>query len=325
MQSKTTNSSIAEICRQLKEANKVAVFCHTRPDGDALGSGMALTCALNNAGKNATMFCDDAVPEKYGFLKKLANVKAELPEDVKFDTFVCVDCADINRIGSFSTDFVAFKGKKINIDHHVSNKRFADYNCVLECPATCQLLTEIFTKANFKIDKEIADLLMLGLITDSGNFTHSDVTDKTFETAALLRKCGADTREINYQMFSRQTKQRALLFGKVVNSIRFALDDKLAFIIVPFDFLVKFGVDGSITEGFVDFPLTIDGVEVAVSLLEVKKRQYKISLRSKGLVNVNTVASKFGGGGHILASGCMLNGELEEVIEKITYAVYQNL
>ena len=325
MQKRTTNSSIAEICEQLKSAEKIAVFCHTRPDGDTLGAGMALTCALNNAGKFAVLCCDDTVPEKYTFLPKMKGVQSKLPKEVCFDTFICVDCADVNRIGSFSTAFIAFKGKKINIDHHISNKRYADYNCVEECPATCQLLCEIFLQAGFEINKEIADLLMMGLISDSGNFTHSDVTDKTFETAALFRKCGADVNEINYQIFSRQSKARALLFGRVLNGIRFALDDKLAYIIVPLDYFGETGADNSITEGFVDFPLTIDGVEVAVSLLEVRKNQYKISLRSKGNVNVNAVASTFGGGGHILASGCMLNGELEEVIEKITYAVYQNL
>lgn len=106
-----------------------------------------------------------------------------------------------------------------------------------------------------------------------------------------------------------------------MNNIRFALDDKLTFILTTQDALKETGADKSMTEGFVDFPLTIDGVEVSVSLLEVKKRQYKISLRSKGTVNVNAVASTFGGGGHILASGCLLGGLLEEVIEKLTYAV----
>ena len=200
-----------------------------------------------------------------------------------------------------------------------------NYNFVEECPATCQLLTEIFLHAGFKIDIEIADLLMLGLISDSGNFTHSDVSYKTYEIAAKLRKCGADVNKINYQVFSRQTKRRALLFGKVIHNIRFALEDRLAFLTVPLDYFGSEGVESSITEGFVDFPLSIDGVEVAVSLLEVKKHQYKVSFRSKGKVDVNAVAGVFGGGGHILASGCMLNGELEEVIDKITYAVYQNI
>ncbi len=325
MQKKITNSSIAEICEQLKLAEKIAVFCHTRPDGDALGAGTALTAVLNNAGKFAVMCCDDAIPEKYSFLNRMSEVKNKLPDGIEFDTFICVDCADLNRMGSFSNAFAQFKGRRINIDHHISNKNFAEYNYVSECPATCEILTKIITGAGFKINKEVADLLMLGLITDSGNFTHNDVTDKTFETAALLRKCGADVNKINYQMFSRQTKQRSLLFGNVIDNMRFALDDKLAVIVVSLDLIGKFSADGSVTEGFVDYPLTIDGVEVSVSLLEVKKRQYKISLRSNGTVNVNAVAATFGGGGHILASGCMLSGELEEVIEKITYAVYQNL
>lgn len=324
MQITKTNSSIAEICELLKTAEKIAVFCHLRPDGDALGSGMALTTALNNAGKFAVMCCDDAVPEKYFFLNGMSEVNDKLPQGVEFDTFISVDCAEANRMGSFSNAFVQFKGRKINIDHHISNKKFADYNYVAECPATCEMLTQILVLAGFEITVEVADFLMLGLITDSGNFAHKDVTEKTFEIGALLRKCGADVNEINYQMFSRQSKTRALLFGKVIDNMRFALDDKLTFIVVSLDLMVKFGADRSITEGFVDYPLTIDGVEVSVSLLEVKKHQYKISLRSKG-ADVNAVAATFGGGGHVLASGCMLSGELEEVIEKVTYAVYQNL
>ncbi len=320
-----TNSSIAEICEQLKIAEKIAVFCHVRPDGDALGACVALATVLNNAGKLAIACCGDAVPEKYNFLNKMSTVRNELPDSVEFDTFICVDCADANRMGAFSNVFCSFKGRKINIDHHISNKKFADFNYVSERPAVCEIITEIITFAGFEINKEIVDLLMLGLITDSGNFTHNDVTEKTFETAAFLRKKGADVTRINYEMFSRQSKYRALLYGKVISNIRFALNDKLAFIVVGLDLIEKADTDRSVTEGFVDFPLTIDGVEVSVSLLEIKKHRYKISLRSKGKVDVNAVAATFGGGGHVLASGCMLSGELEEVIEKITYAVYQNL
>jgi phosphoesterase RecJ-like protein len=109
-----------------------------------------------------------------------------------------------------------------------------------------------------------------------------------------------------------------------MNKMRFALDDKLALITVTLNDFTETGTDKSQTEGFVDFPLSIDGVEVAAALMEVKKGQYKISLRSKK-VNVNAIASQFGGGGHVLASGCMLYGEYEEVVEKLTYAVYQNL
>ncbi|MDE6104638.1 MAG: bifunctional oligoribonuclease/PAP phosphatase NrnA [Clostridia bacterium] len=320
-----TNNTLQEIAEQLNKAKSVAVFCHARPDGDALGAGLATCIALQNAGKSAIMCCEDLPPEKFSFLPAMKQVRRGLPTKTEYDTFICVDCADTARMGIFSEAFSKFAGVTINIDHHVSNPGFAKYNRVVVCPASCEVLTDVLNAAKFEITKEIADLLMLGLITDSGNFTHCDVEAKSFETAAFLRGKGADVNLINYNMFSRQPKERAILYGRVMNGMRFALDDKLTFIVTSLADLTDTGADKSLTEGFVDFPLTVDGVEVSISLMETKKRHYKVSLRSKGKVNVNAVASTFGGGGHILASGCVLVGELEEVIEKLTYAVYQNL
>lgn len=319
------NNSLAEIAEQLKKVNSAVVFCHARPDGDALGGGLAVCLALRNAGKKAIMCCEDLPPEKFSFMPCMQEVRRGIPSKVEYDTFITVDCADVMRTGIFSDAFIKFTGNKINIDHHISNTFFGKYNYVIESPASCEILTDVLTAAGFEITQEIADCLMLGLMTDSGNFTHSDVTEKTFNTAAVLRAKGADVNLINYNMYGRQPKCRAVLYGRVMNRIRFALDDRLTFIVTSLEDLVETGADKSVTEGFVDFPLTIDGVEVSASLMEVKKRQYKVSLRSKGVVNVNAVAATFGGGGHVLASGCMLFGELEEVIEKLTYAVYQNI
>ncbi len=319
-----TDNNIAQICGQLKKADKIAVFCHARPDGDAIGAGSALTCALRNLGKTVELYCEDKPSEKFNFLPVADSVCTEFKKDAVFDTFVCVDCADIYRLGKFADVFLSFKGVTVNIDHHISNKRFAALNLVSVCSATCEIMSEIFEVAGFEINKDIADLLMLGLVSDSGNFTHSDVTDKTFKIASVLRLKGADVNKINYNIYTRQTKMRALLFGKVIKDIRFELDDKLSFVIVHNEDIKDID-DKSITEGFVDFGLTVDGVEVSVSMLEVKRHQFKISLRSKGKVNVNSVAETFGGGGHVLASGCMLFGDVEEIIDKITYAVYQNL
>ncbi len=318
------NDTIEKIIAKLNCSKKAAVFCHVRPDGDAIGSGLALCLALKNLGKTAYMCCEDLPPEKFGFLPAVHEIVTELPE-IDFDTLISVDCADEARLGKFSRYFSKFKKNTVNIDHHVSNSGFAKFNFVKQCPATCEIMTEIFKTAGYKITKDIADLLMLGLVTDSGNFTHCDVTGKTYETAALLRGIGADNNKINYEMFSRQNKARAKLFGRVMNNIRFCLDDKFAYIVIRTSDMQELDADKSLTEGFVDFPLSIDGVEVAASLLEYKNEQYKASLRSKGTVNVNNVAAVFGGGGHVLASGCMLFGSLEQVIEKLSYAVYQNL
>ncbi|MDE6598202.1 MAG: bifunctional oligoribonuclease/PAP phosphatase NrnA [Clostridia bacterium] len=320
-----TNNNLDEIIGQLKKANRAAIFCHARPDGDALGSGLALCLAFRNAGKFATMYCEDLPPEKFSFLPVTGQVKRGLSPKTEYDTFISVDCADVARMGIFAEAYLKFSGTTVNIDHHISNTYFGKLNYVSVCPASCEVMTEIFTAAGFEITKEIADLLMLGLITDSGNFTHNDVSEHTFLTAAKLRAKGADVNAINYNMYARQQKARALLYGRVMNNIRFELDDKVTFIVTTLNDLKQTGADKSVTEGFVDFPLTVDGVEVSVSLMEVKKRQYKVSLRSKGKVNVNAVAAAFGGGGHILASGCMIFGSYEEVVDKLKYAVYQNL
>ena len=181
-------------------------------------------------------------------------------------------------------------------------------------------MTEFLVSSGYEITEEIANLLMLGLITDSGNFAHQDVSENTFKIAAFLRSKGADVSLIIYNMFRRQTKARALLYGRVIKNIGFALDDKLAYLVITDKDVEECGADKSLTEGFVDFPLTIDGVEVSVSFLEYKENQYKASLRSKGNINVNSVAVSFGGGGHKFASGCKLIGSLEEVKEKLIFA-----
>ncbi len=319
----TTDNSVAAVAARIKKANKAAIFCHARPDGDALGSGLSLCLAMRAAGKTAEFVCEDAPPEKFFFIPEMREVKTSLPQD-EYDLYIAVDCADIARMGEFGHAFSRFKGDTVCIDHHISNKGFAKLNCVRVCSATCEIMPEVLSAAGFEITAPMSNALMLGLITDSGTFTHSDVTAHTFNVAAELRSAGADVNKINYEMFSRQKKARALLFSRALSNLRFALDDRLAFILVTQSALDETGANRSMTEGFVDFPLSVDGVEVAIALLEMKRGQYKASLRSKR-VDVNAVAATFGGGGHVLASGCMLFGEYEEVIDRLTYAVFQYL
>lgn len=320
------NNSLAEIGGVLKNARCILISCHIRPDGDALGSGFALCRALLNAGKKAYMLCDDVIPERLNILSGMDTYYTELPVNIKeVDLFVTVDCADVTRLGKFATDFAGFKGKTLCIDHHISNSAFAQYNYVKpDSTATCEIMPDVFKSAGLEITREIADLLAMGLLTDSGNFSHQDVSANTFAVASLLKEKGADICNIGYNMFTRQSKARAMLYKRALNSMRFALEDKLVFITVTQKDFEETGTDKSHTEGFVDYPLSIDGVEVAASIMEVKKNQYKISLRSRS-VDVNAVAVKFGGGGHVLASGCMLTCEYEEVIDRITHAVYQQL
>lgn len=319
-----TESTLARIVSQLNSAMAVGVICHVRPDGDALGSGLALVLALKNAGKDAYMLCEEPAPERLKIFPALSEVSTSLPAGVDFDLLISVDCADLTRLGTFAQAFRKFKGNTINIDHHISNDKFAKINYVRDCTATCEIIPEVLKAAGMPIDRDIANLLTMGLLTDSGNFSHQDVSANTFAVAAELRAAGADFAGIGYEMFTRQSKNRAMLYVRVLNSMRFCLDDRLVFLTVTQKDFAETDTDKSQTEGFVDYPLSIEGVEVSIALMEVKKGQYKASLRSKR-ISVNAVASEFGGGGHILASGCMLFGEYEEVIDRLTYAVYKQL
>ena len=213
----------------------------------------------------------------------------------------------------------------MNIDHHISNTRFAKYNGVQECASNCMNIAQIIEDLGVSLDKQTAEYLLVGLLTDSGNFSHDDVTEQTFSLAAKLMKFGVDIRALNYNLFKRQDKARAALYAKTINAVRYYHDDRFALVVVTRKAIEDCGAEDSMTEGFVDFPLNIDGVEVAASLLEVKKGQYKISLRSKRYADVNKIAGAYGGGGHIRAAGCMLFGELEEVLDKLSYTVSQYL
>lgn len=317
-----TLQEIAEIIRGLKSA---VIFTHTRPDGDTLGSGIALYFALQKLNIACEICNDSDIPDKFSFLEGIDRIKKIPVSDA--EGYICVDSAEEKRLGALEEVFSRGKRKKItiNIDHHISNTKYAQYNFVRPLSSNSQNMAELISLLGVEPDECIATALFMGILTDSGNFSHSDVDGDTFRTAALLADAGVNIDKVNYNMFKKQSKARAALYGATMSEIRYLLNDKLAVICVTRDRLTKYGADQSVTEGFVDFPLSVDGVEVAVAILEVKFRQFKISLRSKGKVNVNAVASVFGGGGHILASGCMIFGELEEVIDKLRYTVSQYL
>ncbi len=317
--------NLQQIAYVIKNLKSATIFTHTRPDGDTLGSALALYHALKQLNIRCEICNDCAIPEKFSFLEEVKNIVKTPTFDA--EAYIAVDSSDENRLGTLCDVFLQGARKKItvNIDHHISNTKYAKFNFVRTRAANCQNMADLMPLLGVTLNKDIADALLLGLLTDSGNFSHSDVDGDTFRTAAILADAGADINAVNYNMFKKQSKARAALYGDTMSAIRYLLDDKLAIITITREGLEKYNTDQSVTEGFVDFPLSVDGVEVAAAILEVKHRQYKISLRSKGKANVNAIASVFGGGGHILASGCMMFGELEEIIDKLRYTVSQYL
>ena len=320
------NCSLEQIANRIKSTKSVLIVGHMRPDGDAFGSALALSCALDTLGIDNEVCVETDVPSNLAFINGIERVK-KAPTRA-YDLLVTVDCSDEQRLGALQDEFLAAKRKKIdtvNIDHHISNNSFAKYNYVRECSANCMNVAALIEGLGAPFDKKTAEYLLIGLLTDSGNFSHDDVTEETLTLAAKLVAAGADIRYYHYMLFKKQPKARAALFAKTMSGMRYYHDDRFAVIVVSKENMELCGADNGMTEGFVDFPLNVETVEVAASVMEVKKGQYKISLRSKEYADVNKIAGVYGGGGHIRAAGCMLFGDVEEVIDKLSYTVSQYL
>ena len=320
------NCSMEQIANRIKSANNVLIIAHMRPDGDAYGSALSLSSALDNLGIANEVCVETEIPSNLTFIDGIDHVK-KTPTKT-YDLLVTVDCSDEQRLGALQDEFLSARSKKIdtiNIDHHISNNGFAKYNYVRECSANCMNVATLIKDMGAPFDKKTAEYLLIGLLTDSGNFSHDDVTEETLTLAAKLVAAGADIRYYHYMLFKRQPKARAALFAKTMSGMRYYHDDRFALIVVSKENMDACGADNGMTEGFVDFPLNVETVEVAASLMEIKKGQYKISLRSKQYADVNKIAGVYGGGGHVRAAGCMLFGDLEEVIDKLSYTVSQYL
>ena len=320
------NCSLEQIANRIKSAKSVLIVGHMRPDGDAFGSALALSCALDGLGIENEVCVETDIPSNLAFIDGIDRVK-KAPTKA-YDLLVTVDCSDEQRLGALQDEFLSAKRKKIdtvNIDHHISNNSFAKYNYVRECSANCMNIAQLIADMGASFDKKTAEYLLIGLLTDSGNFSHDDVTEETLMLAAKLVAAGADIRYYNYMLFKKQPKARAALFAKTMSGMRYYHDDRFAVIVISKENMELCGADNGMTEGFVDFPLNVETVEVAASVMEVKKGQYKISLRSKEYADVNKIAGVYGGGGHIRAAGCMLFGDVEEVIDKLSYTVSQYL
>ena len=312
---------VSELAKKLSEQKSVAIFCHVRPDGDAIGSICALKNILQSIGVEVEIFCDDFIPERFSYL--VNGINFSKTPNKQYSSVISVDCAEIQRLGKYA-EFFASQKNSFNIDHHVSNTRFAKVNYVCDKSANALNVYDIAVALNAVIDKQTANLLATGIMTDTGNFTHKNVGSEALTVTANLVNLGANLNEIYYYNFVKQSKERAKLFGLVMKKLRYFYDDRFVVATISLDDVKESGAHPSETEGFVDFIMGIHTVEVGATVMEMEKNKYKISLRSKD-ANVNAVASSFGGGGHILASGCQINGEYEEVIDRLAFAVSREL
>jgi phosphoesterase RecJ-like protein len=312
------DTKFAEIGRVMREHNKFAVLSHVRPDGDALGSTLALALSLKGLGKEVRAWNEEGMLEKYNFLAQAELLTQPPSEPEDFDVVVALDTAVQNRLGT-TTSAVRHAKLWINIDHHPSNPRYGDLVYIdPTAPATGQILFEFLTNQNFPITPEIAENLYAAISTDTGSFQYPNTTVRTFEIAAELVRCGVEVGRISQLLYENFPRRRIELLRQLLGTMQFGCDGKLAWFSLSQAAGLALGVIPEDNEGLIDNLRAIRGVIVAIFFEELPDGKVRVSMRSKNeAVDVCAICTQFGGGGHVLAAGARVRGTLPEVEKKI--------
>lgn len=307
--------TLDDIKNEIENANTIIIETHETPDGDAIGSSLAMYLALKSIGKDV----DVVIPtysRNFNFLPGASQIKSE-GRDIKYDLGIALDCTDTKRLKGYEPYFENAR-TSICIDHHGSNKMFADYNYVDPvAPACAQILIIVLGKLGIDIDKDIGTCILTGIITDTGGFKYDGVTTETFEFVADLLRKGVNVSDTYKRVLQIKTKPNFLLTKKIIDRMEFLEDGKITFTYITTQDIEEVNAEEGDHEGLVEFGRDVEGVEVSIFLRQLDKDSYKVSLRSKDYVNVSDVCIMFNGGGHEKAAGCTMNMTLEEAKEKI--------
>lgn len=306
--------TIDNIIEEIDKAKNIVILTHEMPDGDAIGSSLALYTGLKQLGKDV----DVIIPEysrTFEFLPNSKEIKKEGRNET-YDLAIALDCGDIRRLNGFVRYFED-ANTKISIDHHGSNTMFADYNFVNPmAPACSQILIIILEALGIIIDKEIGTCLLTGIITDTGGFKYKGVTAETFEFVAELLNRGVNVSDIYKKVLQTISKTRFELMQIAINRLEFLEDGKLTFTYITKEDEKKVGAESNDHDGIVEIGRDVEGVEVSIFLRETDNG-YKISLRSNEYVNVSDICLMFSGGGHVRAAGGNINLPFEQAKTKI--------
>lgn len=313
---------LEDIMHEIKSANDIVILTHKDPDGDAIGSSLAMYLALKGINKKVDLIIP-TYPKTFNFLPGIDEIKKE--SNVKnYDLAIALDCGDRERLNGF-VDYFDNANKKISIDHHGTNTMFGDYNYVNpDAAATTQVLYLILSFLEIDITKDIAKCLYTGLLTDTGGFKYSSVTLETFEIAQNLLAKGINIAEISRKVLDVMTKKELELLKSALNRIELFEDEKIAITYITKEDMESIGSENGDHDGIVNYGRNIEGVEVSVLLREADTG-FKASLRSNDYVNVSDVALIFGGGGHKKAAGCVIHMGLEEAKKAIVQEVKRYL
>ena len=309
------------ILKKIEESKNIIISSHINPDGDAIGSGLSLFLALkdNYKNKNIRFILEDDVPSNMNFLEgaKLIEKFEDSMENIPCDLFITVDSATFERIGK--TGLLKKNAFSINIDHHhLSNPMYGDINIVKEASSTSEIIFFVLRDMlNIKIDKKVAEAIYTGVITDTGNFKYESTTKETFYVGGELIEKGIDRIKISDAVYKNKSLGAMKILGKSLSEMKVIPEKKLVYFFLKKEFAEKENIKKYETDGIVENLLEYKDCEVSVFLREIENGKIKGSMRSKNSIDVNEIASVFGGGGHKRAAGFTTDLTEEKIIKNI--------
>ncbi|NLW55444.1 MAG: bifunctional oligoribonuclease/PAP phosphatase NrnA [Firmicutes bacterium] len=316
------SSSRQKVISILKKHRRFTVGCHLRPDGDAIGSLLAMGLSLERIGKQVEMVLPEGEPQTFNFLPGFEQIRST--PTFEPEVVISVDCAERARLLLPPEVFVT-EPILVNIDHHISNTYFGDLNIVLpEAAATGEIVYQLLCAGGFPLDDRIAMAIYTAVATDTGFFRFSNTTAETLSLAAqLVETYGISPSQIAERVYEEKSFESLRLLTEVLSTLQLSEDQRFSWMILSQEMLQRYPVDLEETENFVNYASSIRGVEIGLFFKEVKPQDIKVSWRSKATVDVSRLAAHFGGGGHARAAGCSLNGSMEAVTEEVLSFVQQ--
>ena len=322
---KKYKSIIGEISKLIDNSTNIFLASHINPDGDSIGSLMALGLALEQLNKNVHYCKTDTIPKSFEFLPHIDKFRENNHIDEELDLFFILDSANQDRIGSLRTKLEKAKSI-INIDHHLDNDNFGHVNLVDSSrSSTGEIVFDLIEGLGLEINKDIASHLYTATSLDSGRFMYDKVDDRTHEIVAELIRTGIDKDQININLYQKRSFPATKLFIEGLSTLKMYNNNTIAIVKISQDLLDKTKANIEETDGLISFIRDIDTVEVACILKEFKEDEIKISIRSKGGIDVSKICNHFNGGGHKRAAGCTIyeniDGARDLIINQINRAM----
>jgi phosphoesterase RecJ-like protein len=308
-----------KIKKIIRDGKRFLITSHIDPDGDALGSVFSLYWVLKSLGKDPCVYLKDHVPYRYDFLPGPPELFHELPEE-SFDAVFVLDCGDLFRIGDGS-DRIKNMGTVISIDHHETNEAFGAINIVeRSASSTAEVLYGLYKSMEIDFTYNIAVNVYTAVFTDTGSLRYENAAPAAFIICEKMVEAGVKPAHVSQMVYESHPKERFLLLGEVFRTLRTFDGDRIAMAHVTEEMFRETGTTSEYTDGFSEEFRKIRGVEVSVFIRQTGRKRYKISMRSKGTIDVAQVCGLFGGGGHKNAAGCTIEGDLMEVEEQLKKA-----